>query len=761
MAYKLQLKRGLLSALPIGISGEPLFTTDTNDLYISNGTTNQKFQKFIASGISSQFLKGDGSLDSTTYQPLLTNPVTGTGTTNYLPKWTSGSAIGDSLVFDNGTNVGIGTASPGVILDIASSGTGIVRVKGGNSTNQGAAYYVGGNAVTLGAIGDRSAILGGTPEQAFSIYTGTVPLLFDVAAAERMRITSSGLVGIGTTNPNSNGGSGAGLLHINGAAAGAWAITHYTNGTTGFTESDGFIVGSIGADAYIFNYENSPILFGTNSSERLRITSGGNLLVGSSVDSGEKLQVSGSAKVSASDNDYVGLTLLNTNNNAILATSSAIKLGITSTVGTHYGTLKITENTPNDNTADFTLSLPFGGVESTKLTVLGNGNATFTSSVTATSFIKSGGTSSQYLMADGSVTTGGGGGGMAIGGTITSATVGSILFAGTSGVLAQNNANFFWDNTNFRLGIGTTTPSEKIHIVGNLLISNGSQTTTFSNKKGASNNGLNIWIGNGGVNTSGTGAEGSDNISMGRDALLNLSTGFKSIAIGNQALQNLTNAGNNIAIGYQTLLRITSGSSNVSIGGSSGSNITTAEDNTILGHSAMTNSNSNGNVAIGKFALNSTNGDFNTAVGYLSLFVSTGASNTSVGTSSLRYNSSGSNNTAIGVNAGVSPGIGSNTTGSNNIFIGYQSYGPSSTESNRTFIGNDSTVTSWIGGNLILGTKTTTGQRLQVSGDSKLSGRVNFTPQATPSTPVAGDVYYDSTSNKLRCYNGTSWNDLF
>ena len=36
-------------------------------------------------------------------------------------------------------------------------------------------------------------------------------------------------------------------------------------------------------------------------------------------------------------------------------------------------------------------------------------NATFAGSVTATSFVKSGGTSSQFLMADGSVSTGGGG----------------------------------------------------------------------------------------------------------------------------------------------------------------------------------------------------------------------------------------------------------------------------------------------------------------------------------------------------------------
>jgi hypothetical protein len=41
------------------------------------------------------------------------------------------------------------------------------------------------------------------------------------------------------------------------------------------------------------------------------------------------------------------------------------------------------------------------------------------------------------------------------------------------------------------------------------------------------------------------------------------------------------------------------------------------------------------------------------------------------------------------------------------------------------------------------------------------SGAVNFTPIATPATAAAGDVYYDSSTNKLRCYDGTNWNDLF
>lgn len=588
--------------------------------------------------------------------------IGGSGAATQVAFWNGTSSVSGSnnLYWDaTNNNLGIQTNTPGNPLDVhgtISSIAALNQLTPTNNTllsllNSGTPLWRIGNFYTGGS-NDFGVFDVVSATQQFTILntTGQTFIGAKTTAAGRLVVNSATadahLQIVGANSPSiriDNSGSGGTQRFVFGLA----------------TATNNFIQGATAGEFCISTQSAGNMLFGmwqtTNASEVMRITTSNNLLVGSGVDTGEKVQITGTAKV--------------------------------------------------------------------------------TSTLTANSFVKSGGTSAQILAADGSVITagtnitisggtisssGGGGGSMAIGGSITGATAGSILFAGTSGVLAQNNANFFWDNTNFRLGIGTTTPSEKIHIVGNLLISNGSQTTTFSNKKGASNNGLNIWIGNGGVNTSGTGAEGSDNISMGRDALLNLSTGFKSIAIGNQALQNLTNAGNNIAIGYQTLLRITSGSSNVSIGGSSGSNITTAEDNTILGHSAMTNSNSNGNVAIGKFALNSTNGDFNTAVGYLSLFVSTGTLNTSVGTSSLRYNSSGNNNTAIGMNAGVSPGIGSNTTGSNNIFIGYQSYGASSTDSNRTWIGNTSTTSSWLGGNLLLGSQTDNGFRFQCTGTLRI-----------------------------------------
>jgi len=51
--------------------------------------------------------------------------------------------------------------------------------------------------------------------------------------------------------------------------------------------------------------------------------------------------------------------------------------------------------------------------------------------------------------------------------TLPSLTSGSVLFSnGTT--IAQDNANFFWDDTNNRLGIGTTIPGDKLEVNGNV-----------------------------------------------------------------------------------------------------------------------------------------------------------------------------------------------------------------------------------------------------------------------------------------------------
>ena len=58
--------------------------------------------------------------------------------------------------------------------------------------------------------------------------------------------------------------------------------------------------------------------------------------------------------------------------------------------------------------------------------------------------------------------------GITIGTTaITSGTVGRVLFQGSGNVVSQST-NLFWDATNNRLGIGTTTPEYSLDILGNL-----------------------------------------------------------------------------------------------------------------------------------------------------------------------------------------------------------------------------------------------------------------------------------------------------
>jgi hypothetical protein len=55
--------------------------------------------------------------------------------------------------------------------------------------------------------------------------------------------------------------------------------------------------------------------------------------------------------------------------------------------------------------------------------------------------------------------------------TVSGLTPGSVIFAGAGGALSQDNANFFWDDANNRLGIGTNTPAATLDVVGTAQVS--------------------------------------------------------------------------------------------------------------------------------------------------------------------------------------------------------------------------------------------------------------------------------------------------
>jgi hypothetical protein len=98
--------RALLTAGAVRLTG---INEGLNRILTSDATGNATWQPASAAGI-----------------------VTGTGTTQFIPRWTSASNIGNSLLFDNGTSVGLGTTTPTHRFDVTHSGsTGI----GVNSTS--------------------------------------------------------------------------------------------------------------------------------------------------------------------------------------------------------------------------------------------------------------------------------------------------------------------------------------------------------------------------------------------------------------------------------------------------------------------------------------------------------------------------------------------------------------------------------------------------------------------------------------------------
>jgi hypothetical protein len=281
------------------------------------------------SGTSSQYLMADGSVST------LTNPVTGTGTTNYVTKWTSGSAIGDSGIFDTSGNIVI-------------NGTTAINV----SSNRGNL-----------TINGTSAILN------FGISNVESGYIFP----ERMRITSGGNVVIGNT-------TAYGGLTVSDFSAndGNDSISLFYRGTAGNHESlikfydfRGQLNASLGNSLVNdgVGTQEARLVFSTSTggsvTEKMRITGGGNVLINTTTDNGDKLQVSGDATIGAGS----GLSRLTIGSGAgytalILKNNSAYYNFL---LGSQYNVSNAFEITPSTTVGGSTFSTPV-------VTVLASGN---------------------------------------------------------------------------------------------------------------------------------------------------------------------------------------------------------------------------------------------------------------------------------------------------------------------------------------------------------------------------------------------------
>ena len=161
----------------------------------------------------------------------------GTGTTNFVTKWTNGTTLGDSIIFDNGTNVGIGTTSPSAKLEVRKGGTIAAQgdtdliVQDSTAASSTSQVQILGGATGFSNLyfSDTSAYnVGGFIYNHSSNYLAT-----NVNGSEKMRITSAGNVGIGTTSPGAK-------LEVNGGIklADNSPLTWSTSNTRIFGQSD-------------------------------------------------------------------------------------------------------------------------------------------------------------------------------------------------------------------------------------------------------------------------------------------------------------------------------------------------------------------------------------------------------------------------------------------------------------------------------------------------------------------------------------------
>jgi hypothetical protein len=524
-------------------------------------------------------------------------------------------------------------------------------------------------------------------------FLTTVPTLAQVTTA-----------GNTTTNAITVGG----LTISNGSAS----ITKTTSGATltlTSTASDnaivinngGFIKFTSAADSYIRGFATSFSIYDAGFVSKVSfswagpsiINTGGNLLIGTTTDSGYKLDVNGTARVRATVgiNTYVAEIINPTNSGAQFGLNvvggnndNARILHVangTQTILNVKGNRSVNLNAPlaNGNYATLFVGNAFGGYPT--LLVKGNGTASEITFQTQ----NSSGTALLTTLDNGNVligTTTDSNAKFVVAGSITAASLiaRGVFFNNTLVAAANNDVLVGLDiNPTFTNGAFTGVQNMSLRVNSQ----DGTVAARFVSTSGS------LYIVPRLSSTYGT-YIGTHNSTQTAQIPLSLSANRFIFDNGNVLIGTTTDSGYKLDV-----VGADSRFNGVRVGIGAG----VVSTNTVVGANAL-NANTTGarQVAIGLGALQSnTIGTFNTAVGYRALVANDGDRNVALGYQALVQNGTGQHNTGIGFET-----LFGNIVGSNNVALGYQSLF-NNTASNNTAVGYQAGYSNTSGDILAIG----------------------------------------------------------
>ena len=708
-----------------GLTGAVVLTT-TN---IAEGTneyfTTAKARASVSAGTGISYDSGTGVI--TNSSPSLGGDVVGpsSATDNAIARFdsTTGKLLQNSVVTvgDTGAVTGVTTASASTSVTtpiVQASNSGGLALKNSGGTTQMSVGAGGGDNMSINV----STNINGTNAQIDISPTGTghVHMKPTGTGSIEMNPTSVGTIDnmtIGATTPKaitgttvtatSFVGSGASLTNVvNSAAAGTGISVSGSTGAVTVTNTAPDQTVAIASGTGISVSGTYPNFTVTNTAP----SSGGTVtsVTGTApvVSSGGNTPAISMAAANTTTDGYLTSTDWNTfngksNTNGTVTSVAALTLGTTgtdlsSTVANGTTTPVITLQVP---TASATNRGALSAADWTTFNNKGSGSVTSVAatvpsflSVSGSPITTSGTLALTYSGTALPVANGGTG-------TATAFTAGSVVFAGASGVYTQDNANFFWDATNHKLGIGTASPNGKLDVA---------YTSTAPSLSSYAGSAFTLTASSTAVLQFGSYSSGSYGNWVQSN---NLSNAVQSLS--------LNPLGGNVGIGQSSPSYLLDVNGTAHING-----VLTLESNLVL-PSGTTIYNTSGDIYLRAGTSGNVYVGAGNANSLLNLFASGGvsignttdagagnlsvtgkatvqgltvglgggniSSNTAIGVSALSANSTGYNNTALGVNAGQT-----NSTGVQNTSIG-QGALYANTTNNNTAVGAQSAINN-IGG---------------------------------------------------------------